>query len=200
MLCSHNTQRKESKLLISASLVLMSTMYSSAGAEEIVYAKVKGYKQGKPHSIYVSSIHQKSPDGRTLTLSPDAARGFREMKAAAAKDGFHLYVTSAFRTHREQHRLRLQKGGLAAEPGYSSHQLGMSVDIAATTRRINGKKHRTILYWWLVRNAKRFGFYNDVERETWHWTFYKNGFKSKKKRNCTGDSICKKKNSKDNNA
>lgn len=179
-------------MLVSAGFLIVGTMYS-VGAEEIVYSKARGYKQGEPHSVYVSSIHQKSNDGRTLTLAPDAARGFREMKVAAAKDGFHLHVTSAFRTHWEQKRLRSLKGELAAEPGYSSHQLGMSVDISGTTRIVGDKKNRTILYWWLVRNAKKFGFYNDVEGETWHWTFYKNGFKKKKKR-CEGGSECKKKN------
>lgn len=186
-------------MIVSVGFLIISTVYS-AGAEDIVYSKARGYKQGKPHSVYVSSIHQKSRDGRTLTLSPTAARGFREMTAAAAKDGFHLHVTSAFRTHLEQKRLHSLKGELAAKPGYSSHQMGMSVDIAGTTRMVGDKKNRTILYWWLVRNAKKFGFYNDVDGETWHWTFYENGFKKKSKRSCTGGSKCKKKSNNKENA
>ena len=179
-------------MLVTTGFLIISTLYS-AGSDNIVYAPVKGYRQGKPRTLYVSSIHQKDSDGSTLTLSPDAAKGFREMRAAAAKDGFHLDVTSAFRTYSEQRRLRTLKGELAAKPGYSSHQMGMSVDISGTTRIFKGKRNRTILYWWLVRNAKNFGFYNDVEGEAWHWTFYKNGFKKQTKKRCTGGSECKKK-------
>lgn len=187
-------------MLVSIGFMIFGSLHSAGTDHEIVYSKVDGYHQGQLRSIYVSSIHQKSRDGRTLTLGPDAAKSFRDMKVAAAKDGFHLHVTSAFRTHREQRHLRETKGELAAKPGHSSHQMGKSVDIAGTTRMIGGKKNRTILYWWLMRNGKKFGFHNDVDGETWHWTFYKNGFERKKKRTCAGDLKCKKKKNDSNNS
>jgi len=168
-------------MTIPAILLVLATI-SNGGAEEIIYKSVKGYRGGKPYILNVSSIHQKGTHGSSLALATRPAKNFRDMMVAAAKDGFHLSVTTAFRTHREQRILHRAKGELAARPGHSSHQMGMSVDIAGTTRVIDKKKNRTILYWWLVRNAKRFGFYNDVEGETWHWTFYENGYKKKKKR------------------
>jgi len=132
---------------------------------------VTGYEKGKPQMLAVQTIRQKDKNEKLLFLALPAARNFRDMMVQAAKDGFHLKAISAFRTHREQRSLKRRKGELAALPGWSNHQQGLSVDIANTTRLIKGVKYRTILYWWLVRNAKRYGFYNDVADEPWHWTF-----------------------------
>ena len=132
---------------------------------------VKAYKEGAPYRLSVSTIHQKSVDGESLYLDTMVADKYNEMQAAAAKDGFFLKVTTAFRTHKHQRKLKRRKGELAAKPGWSTHQQGLSVDISGTTRKIKGKRYRTILYWWLIRNGKKYGFYNDVEEEPWHWTF-----------------------------
>lgn len=132
---------------------------------------VLAYKEGKSYRLSVSTIHQKDVEGERLYLDSDVADKYNEMQAAAAKDGFFLKTTTAFRTHKHQRRLKRQKGDLAAKPGWSTHQQGLSVDISGTTRMIKGKRYRTILYWWLIRNGKKYGFYNDVEEEPWHWTF-----------------------------
>ena len=135
------------------------------------YKMVEAYQQGHPRQALVHSICQRDREGNPLYLEIKAAHRFREMMAEAAHDGFHLRVISAFRTHHQQKQLKRKRGKLAASAGWSTHQQGLSVDIAGTTRTIKGKKHRTILYWWLVRNASRYGFYNDVPHEPWHWTF-----------------------------
>jgi len=171
--------------MIIPTILLVIVNLSNGGAEELVCKSVRGYKAGKPYVLNVSPIHQKDTQGSALMLAVLPAKNFRDMMVAAAKDGFHLGVTTAFRTHHEQRVLHRVKGELAARPGHSSHQMGMSVDIVGTTRMVNQKKNRTILYWWLVRNAKKFGFYNDVGGETWHWTFYENGYRKKKKRAVT---------------
>ena len=133
--------------------------------------EVVGYHKGKSHVLAVHSIRQKDRNNNSLFLAPDAASSFREMMVHAAKDGFHLDVLSAFRTHRQQAILKKKRGHLAAPPGWSNHQQGLSVDIGRTTRIIKGVRYRTILYWWLHRNAKTYGFYSDVIDEPWHWTF-----------------------------
>lgn len=153
--------------------ILAALLFTSDGVTDNHFSmKVTGYENNKPYPLYVSTIYQKTAKGSPHLLSLEASRMFRDMSAAAAKDGFFLKVLSSYRTHREQIKMKKVRGEFAAPPGWSSHQRGLSVDIHGTTRIIDGKKNRTILYWWLVRNARKFGFYNDVEKETWHWTYY----------------------------
>jgi len=157
--------------MIVSNILLMFFISSGDVSATNFSMKVRGYENGEPKPLYVSSILQKRK-AKTLLLSRDASDNFREMVVQAAKDGFHLDVLSAFRTHGEQHRMKRQRGDLAAPPGWSNHQMGLSIDVGGTTRIMQGKRYRTILYWWMKRNAKRYGFYNDVEAEPWHWTFY----------------------------
>lgn len=93
------------------------------------------------------------------------------------------------------------KGNLVARPGWSTHESGASVDIkgcvahvsdvrlnanpklkrnvlkwhkmGACTKDESGYQCKTQLYWWLKKNAPRFGFYNDVPSEPWHWSYDK---------------------------
>jgi LAS superfamily LD-carboxypeptidase LdcB len=157
--------------MIVSNILFMLFLNSGGSAANDLSMKVTGYENGNVKPVYVSSILQKKGEN-SLFLSCIASDKFKEMMAHAAKDGFYLPVLSAFRTHREQHRMKRQRGNLAARPGWSKHQMGLSIDLGGTTRIIRGKRYRTILYWWMKRNAKRYGFYNDVETEPWHWTFY----------------------------
>ena len=157
--------------MINVMPLLFTLVGNGASSGDIHAQTVTAYERGTPRALYAQAIHQRDRRNKILLLSAEAADHFREMMVRAAKDGFHLQVISAFRTHREQRILRKRRGDLAAPPGWSNHQQGLSVDLAGTTREIRGKKYRTILYWWLVRNAKEYGFYNDVPHEPWHWTY-----------------------------
>ncbi len=125
--------------------------------------KVAGYVNGKARTITVSPI------GNGKFLRSDAAVKFNAMKAAAARAGVTLHVNSGFRTMAEQRYLynlyKAGKGNLAARPGYSNHQGGLSADINAPGG-YSGK-----VYNWLKANAHKYGFKNDVGGEPWHWTF-----------------------------
>jgi LAS superfamily LD-carboxypeptidase LdcB len=57
------------------------------------------------------------------------------------------------------------RGNLAARPGYSNHQGGLSVDVATNS------SYSSASYRWLARNARNYGFVNDVRGEPWHWTY-----------------------------
>lgn len=87
----------------------------------------------------------------------------------------------------------------AALPGWSTHQRGVSVDIGRltvfiATERVEGSKYysrhmdgwvekggcwvnddgfvcHTALYYWLLENARDYGFRKDVPGEYWHWTY-----------------------------
>jgi len=176
--------RKE-RLVLIANVLFTLSVITNLGVDENLHETARGYEGGKPFPLYVSPIHQKGADGAPLFLSAAAADKFRDMTAAAARDGFYLKVTSAYRTYRHQLRLKRKKGNFAARPGWSTHQQGSSIDICGTTRTINGKKRRTILYWWMVRNGKKFGFYNDVDGELWHWTYVDGPAPKKRKRSKT---------------
>lgn len=125
--------------------------------------QVTGYVNGSPRTISISSV------GNGKYLRTDAAARFNAMKAEAARAGVSLSVNSGFRTMEQQrylYNLYLQgRGNLAARPGYSNHQGGLSADINMP----GGYSGST--YRWLRANAGRYGFVNDVGGEPWHWTF-----------------------------
>lgn len=134
---------------------------------------VVGYEEGQEVAVRVSTIPNRGEDA-PYYLEEEAAERFREMHAAAAMDGIELRVNSGFRTHKQQQRLYRRKGpSIAATPGFSNHQLGLAVDIDNCERWIEGTAHPTIVYWWLKRNAPKFGFHQTVEHERWHWVYQK---------------------------
>jgi peptidoglycan hydrolase-like protein with peptidoglycan-binding domain len=128
--------------------------------------QVTAYIQGQPSTITVS------PVGNGQYMRGDAARNFQAMQSAARAAGINLTATSGFRTMEQQQVLYQMylngTGNLAAKPGYSNHQGGVSMDIGG----IGG--YGTSAYNWLKANAGRFGYQNDVGGEPWHWT-YKGG-------------------------
>jgi hypothetical protein len=99
-------------------------------------------------------------------LAPGAAGPFKDMRAAARKAGVSIGITDGYRSLADQQRLHRQLGpyngsGGAAVPGTSNHGWGLSVDLG-----LNAKSTR-----WMGANASRFGFFNDVPGEPWHWTY-----------------------------
>lgn len=124
---------------------------------------VNAYINGRPMSINVQSV------GNGQFMRADAANGFVRMQADARRAGINLSATSGFRTMAQQQHLynlyKAGRGNLAAKPGYSNHQGGISMDIGG----IGG--YGTTAYKWLQANARKYGFVNDVGGEPWHWTF-----------------------------
>jgi peptidoglycan hydrolase-like protein with peptidoglycan-binding domain len=125
--------------------------------------RTHGYINGVARNITVT------PVGNGEYLRTDAARAFLKMQASAKRAGISLSATSGFRTMAEQKHLyalwQAGQGNLAARPGFSNHQGGIAMDVGG----VNG--YQTAAYSWLSRNAKRFGFVNDVGGEYWHWTY-----------------------------
>jgi len=123
---------------------------------------VTGYVSGRKTTVTVA------PVGGGEYLNVRCAQAYKDMLAAARKAGINLSTTDGYRTYDEQAALYRRYGsGRAARPGYSNHQMGLSVDIGG----VGG--YNTRAYRWLKANAGRFGFVNDVRGEHWHWTFKK---------------------------
>jgi len=104
------------------------------------------YRQGKP-------------------MRPDTALAFDRMEHAAAADGVHLIVVSAFRGNAEQAALfaRHPDPRWVAPPGRSLHRLGTELDLGPPPA-----------YGWLVRNCGRFGFIKRYSWEPWHFGYGRN--------------------------
>ncbi|MNL16335.1 D-alanyl-D-alanine carboxypeptidase [compost metagenome] len=99
------------------------------------------------------------------------AEAFGAMQAAARADGVDLSITSAYRS--DAYQAGLFKNAVAkygseaaaskwvAPPGNSQHRSGRALDL-----ELSGGVHA-----WLSKNAARFGFYQPMSWEDWHWTY-----------------------------
>jgi len=160
-----------------------------------------GKVHGEVTHFDVGRIPFKDKAGHHLWLRPEVIPAFIDMVEQANKDGFLIKLNSAHRTPEHQYRLWVRMPDIAGHPnrgGDRTHQTGYSIDISGTlkiftnknikrwekryNRKMNvahcdkrtwGYKCPTVLYWWLKKNAKRFGFENDVAGERWHWTYTK---------------------------
>lgn len=100
------------------------------------------------------------------TLWGPAARAYRDLAAAAARDGVTIGVNDSYRDLAGQHAMVARyglysQGGRAASPGSSNHGWGLSIDLDLDARA----------QAWMRENAAAYGFVEDVPREPWHWTF-----------------------------
>lgn len=102
------------------------------------------------------------------SLRPDAAKAYERMSAAARAEGIWLWVSSGYRSRREQRalyeRYRKGLGPRAARPGRSNHQRGIAVDVS-----VGDEESST--YRWLAAHACRHGFLRTVPSEPWHWEY-----------------------------
>jgi D-alanyl-D-alanine carboxypeptidase len=131
-------------------------------------------------------------DGRILKLTPLAARAWRKMQAAAAKDGVTLLPLSAFRSMARQTliiRRKLARGQsieailrVSAIPGCSEHHTGRALDLGAPDHlKLEASFARTREFRWLKKHASTYGFRLSYPRgnrqgiayEPWHWCWKK---------------------------
>lgn len=130
---------------------------------------------------------------RRIKLRESAAIRFREMVAAARRDGVRLVPLSGFRGIEEQNYLFFgvkarqgesarERAEVSAPPGYSEHHTGYAVDIGDATRPdadLQPAFEQTSAARWLQDNAARFNFELSFPRnnpqgiryEPWHWRF-----------------------------
>lgn len=96
-----------------------------------------------------------------------AAAAFKALFAAAAGAGVNIGISDSYRSYAAQVDVARRKGlysrgGLAARPGTSNHGWGLSLDLQLSAAAQS----------WMRGNARSYGFYEDVPRESWHWTYY----------------------------
>ena len=130
--------------------------------------------------------------GRDQQMTPQAARAWFDMKAAAASCGIELEAVSAFRSVKYQAgiiRRKLKAGQniekilkVSAAPGYSEHHTGRAVDVTAPGFTVLEEEfENSAAFSWLMNHAQEFRFRlsfprgnrHQIAYEPWHW--YYNG-------------------------
>ncbi len=126
--------------------------------------------------------------GRPQRLTPETARQWQAMTAAADKVGIPLLIVSGFRGVDYQAALirnKLEAGQVIddilkvnAAPGFSEHHTGRAVDIATPgSRPLTEEFESTDAFRWLESRAVEFEFTMTYPRdnpwgiayEPWHW-------------------------------
>lgn len=147
--------------------------------------EIDAFKSGEQIKIKVSTVPVlDNKNGGYHYVASEAFGKFISLMQDASKNGFNLKLNSSFRDSKQQKNLIRKYGNIAARDGWSNHQSGFAVDIAGTTYISNEKHHMlcrefegkfkcpTKLYWWLIKNSKKYGFYNTMPDEPWHFDFY----------------------------
>jgi len=121
-----------------------------------------------------------------LMLRGIAASSLEQMAAASRKEGITLVVSYTYRSFTRQNQsysMHVRNLGqreadrVSARPGYSQHQLGLTIDFDSVTNEFA----RTAQGIWLFKNASRFGWslsypsgYEAVTGyswESWHYRY-----------------------------
>lgn len=123
------------------------------------------------------------------TLQPEAATAYANLTAAAEAAGQAIRATSSYRSYQDQietYGYWVRQSGAAgadtysARPGYSEHQTGLAVDVAAGSCALSCFG-TTAAYQWLQANAASYGFIQryyagyeattGYQAEEWHYRY-----------------------------
>lgn len=114
-----------------------------------------------------------------VELPPELLHRFAEMVDAARADGVdHFLITSGYRNEEKQAELYEKMGAdYANPPGYSEHNLGLSLDVGSSLGMMKDAPEGK----WLEKNAWRHGFVlrypedktdiTGVQHEPWHFRY-----------------------------
>lgn len=127
---------------------------------------------------------------RPRQLTPAAGEAWRQLRAAADRDGVVLQLVSAFRSVDYQAgiiRHKLERGQavrdilrVSAAPGFSEHHTGRAIDLTTPgAAPLEVEFEATPAYDWLCAHAAGFGFHHSYPRdnvhriafEPWHWCY-----------------------------
>lgn len=113
-------------------------------------------------------------------LSKEAQVAFEDMCDAALEDDMHILANSAYRSYENQQEVydtylnlygQNYVDNYVALPGYSEHQTGLALDVAA---RDYNTFRNSPEYEWMLENAYKFGFILRYPEDKQDITGYKN--------------------------
>lgn len=128
--------------------------------------------------------------GEAKKIRSEVYEAFKRMWEDAYKEGIYLIIVSAYRDYESQVRVyndyQESKGttyadSIAARPGYSEHQTGLSLDIYSKDSTVASTFKNSKAYAWLIDNSYKYGFilrYPDGKKkitgfnyESWHYRY-----------------------------
>jgi hypothetical protein len=122
-------------------------------------------------------------------LNKHAAEQFAKLVDAAAADGVYISVNNSFRTRKKAETNAAKSGNAKAVAKYSSHSLGLAVDLNLWTAAMGKRLGETATampntvrmlgapaYKWMFERGAEFGFYQ-YRNEPWHWEYNPPGFR-----------------------
>ncbi|MCH5167227.1 MAG: M15 family metallopeptidase [Erysipelotrichales bacterium] len=128
--------------------------------------------------------------GGPKKIRSEVYEAFKNMWSAAYDEGIYLIIDSAYRDYDSQVRVYKEKedyrgisyaDGIAARPGFSEHQTGLSLDIYSKDNTVSESFKNSKAYSWLTENAHKYGFilrYPDGKKkitgfnyESWHYRY-----------------------------
>ena len=115
---------------------------------------------------------------------------FIDMWNQANMEGIYFIINSGYRSFEDQQEVydfyknnygTTYADSIAARPGYSEHQTGLSIDIFSTEYTTTEAFKNSTHYEWLVNNAYKYGFIQRYQSDTedvtgftevaWHWRY-----------------------------
>ena len=147
------------------------------------------YLDNTYNSDNMVNVSKKYSYGENQMLTSETYNAFIEMFNAAKKENLTLIINSSYRSYEDQEEiyndLKNSKGEeyadkIAAKPGHSEHQTGMSIDIqtygstAATFEEyeeFNWLKQNAHKYGFILRYPKDKEFLTGYEYESWHYRY-----------------------------
>lgn len=152
-----------------------------------------GRVYGKDTYFLLEKIPFRSGPGHQQWLRHGEVHSSFMAMVKEAEKHFDFGVNSSYRTWRHQRRLWREMPDVAVNPyraGARSHMTGYSVDFSGTYAFVSHKRVKakwfskkwcraveggfrcpTRFFWWLRKNAHKYGFKNTVKSEPWHWKF-----------------------------
>ncbi|MGH2465686.1 MAG: D-alanyl-D-alanine carboxypeptidase family protein [Candidatus Limnocylindrales bacterium] len=143
-------------------------------------------------AAYDEYIRQELDDVQTesVKMNKYAAVKYVEMKAAAKKEGVRLSIGNAFRDRKKAEARAAKADNSSAVASYSSHSLGLAMDLNLRVRGMAKAKEVTTAmtnitsllvapaYKWMFMRGASFNFYQ-YANEPWHWEYNPEGFREK---------------------
>ncbi|MEI4790667.1 VanY-A/VanY-F/VanY-M family D-Ala-D-Ala carboxypeptidase [Bacillus sp. FJAT-53060] len=147
----------------------------------LVNSEYPVHKESIKTDVVNLTMHNELTQGYVLLdskiyMSKDIAHKFSEIVTDARKDGIHNFaITSGFRSFEEQKELYEKYGhDRALSPGYSEHNLGLSLDVGSTQMKMEDAPEGK----WIEKNVWKYGFIlrypkgksdiTGIQYEPWH--------------------------------
>lgn len=128
--------------------------------------------------------------GENHKMRKEAYQAFIDMWNEAYKEDIYLIINSSYRTYEEQKNVydyykntngTTYADSIAARPGYSEHQTGLSLDIFSKENTTTANFKDSKAHKWLINNAYKYGFIERYKKEfenitgfteeAWHWRY-----------------------------